>query len=195
MHDECAVADEQLAELALGLLAAEEADEVLAHVEGCARCRAELDELSATADRLLVAAPAAEPPAGFEGRAVARMGGGVARRASWVRRVAAVALLAAGAAAVGVLAGRASAPDRTVLVAASLAPDRAELFMSIDGEQGETYRCSLRSSDGTTTEVARWRLRGDVGRWWVAVPPALRGATEVVVSDAAGREVATAPLR
>jgi hypothetical protein len=117
-----------------------------------------------------------------------------ARRASWARRAAAVALLAAGAAAVGVMVGRASASDHEVLVAASLTPDRAALFMSISGEQGETYGCALRSTDGTTTELASWKLRDDTGSWWVDVPPALRGSTEVVVLDEGGREVASAPL-
>jgi hypothetical protein len=186
--------DDHLVDLALGQLGPDEADAALSHVRGCARCRAELDALSATADRLLLLAPAAEPPPGFEGRALAAMGIPGPRRASWARRVAAVALLAAGAAAVGVMVGRASAPDHEVLVATSLTPDRSALFMSISGEEGETYGCALRASDGTTTTMASWKLRSATGSWWVDVPPELRGSTEVVVTDEDGHEVATAPL-
>ena len=186
--------DQLLVDLALGQLGPDEADDVLAHVAGCARCRAELDALSATADRLLLLAPAAEPPAGFEARALAAMGIPQARRASRARRVAAVALLVAGAAAVGVMVGRATSSDHEVLVAASLTPDRSALFMSITGEEGETYGCALRATDGTTTEMASWTLRGDTGSWWVEVPRELRGSAEVVVTDEDGHEVAAAPL-
>jgi hypothetical protein len=186
--------DEPLVDLALGHLAPDQADAVLAHVRGCDRCRTELDALSATADWLLLLAPEAEPPVGFEARALSAMGVGRSRRASWTRRVAVLVLLVAGAAAVGVMVGRASAPDHEVLVAASLTPDRSALFMSIEGSAGETYGCALRAADGTTTHVATWTLRGASGSWRVDLPPALRASTEVVVTDEGGREVAAAPL-
>jgi hypothetical protein len=56
----------ELAELALGVLSGRERATVLAHVEGCASCEAELDQLSALADQVLEVAPDAEPPVGFE---------------------------------------------------------------------------------------------------------------------------------
>src|ERR1700759_2241474 len=72
--DECIAFDGAAAELALGLLDADVADELLAHAAGCDRCRSELDSLSSTADRLTILAPEAEPPAGFERKALAAMG-------------------------------------------------------------------------------------------------------------------------
>jgi hypothetical protein len=43
------------------------------HLESCAACRAELDELTRTADQVAVAGPEAQPPPGFASAAVAAM--------------------------------------------------------------------------------------------------------------------------
>ena len=56
----------ELAELALGTLDGRDRATLLAHVQTCPACEAELDELSALADQLLEVAPEAEPPVGFE---------------------------------------------------------------------------------------------------------------------------------
>ena len=79
---ECARTDPDLAELALGALTGKERMAALAHLEGCARCSAEVDELAAAADQLLHLAPAAEPPVGFEARVFERLGLRQ-RRAGW----------------------------------------------------------------------------------------------------------------
>ncbi len=68
----CSQADPWLVELALGQLAGEDREAVLGHVEGCARCSAEVEALAGVADELLSLAPEVEPPAGFEGRVVGR---------------------------------------------------------------------------------------------------------------------------
>ena len=70
----CARIDPDLAELALGALTGKERVAALAHLEECARCSAEVDELAAAADQLLHLAPAAEPPVGFEARVFERLG-------------------------------------------------------------------------------------------------------------------------
>lgn len=67
------VADE-LAELALGTLTGRDRVVVLAHIEGCARCSAEVEQLSVAADALLQVAPAIEPPLGFEVRLFDQLG-------------------------------------------------------------------------------------------------------------------------
>lgn len=69
--DACAADD--LAELALGTLAGEERSGVLAHVARCRTCAAELAGLAAVADDLLLLAPVAEAPLGFELRTVERL--------------------------------------------------------------------------------------------------------------------------
>ncbi len=71
---ECALIEPDLAELALGALTGKERVAALAHLEECALCSAEVDELAAAADQLLHLAPAAEPPVGFEARVFERLG-------------------------------------------------------------------------------------------------------------------------
>jgi Putative zinc-finger len=70
----CAAVNDDLGELALGTLTGRERVAALAHLESCARCSAEVDELSAAADELLHLAPAAEPPLGFEAGVFERLG-------------------------------------------------------------------------------------------------------------------------
>ncbi|HXW82405.1 MAG TPA: hypothetical protein VEJ84_23105 [Acidimicrobiales bacterium] len=82
---ECAAVSGELAELALGTLTGRERVTALSHLEGCARCSAEVDSLSAAADQLLYLAPATEPPVGFEAGVFGRLGlqGKPPRRWSW----------------------------------------------------------------------------------------------------------------
>ncbi len=89
-------------ELALGIADGEERAEALEHLARCPECRRYLEELSVSADELLLLAPAHEPPPGFEGRVLAQM---TTRRSRGWRRVlvpAAVAAVAATVAAAGV---------------------------------------------------------------------------------------------
>ncbi len=62
------------AELALGLLSGPERAIGISHVAECPTCREQVDELARVADRLLLLAPEAEPPAGFESRVLAAVG-------------------------------------------------------------------------------------------------------------------------
>lgn len=57
--------------LALDALEPAERARLMAHVDGCASCRAELDRAEATVGELLALAPEAEVPAGFADRVVA----------------------------------------------------------------------------------------------------------------------------
>jgi hypothetical protein len=194
----CEQFDDRVAELALGLLEPTEADALVAHARGCARCQAELDGLADVADRLTLLAPEADPPPGFESRALAAMGAPPrrARPPHWLRTaVAAAALVALGLGA-GLLAARDAPATRTVVVSAVLDPARPALTMSLDGaEDGETYRCSLRTPDGATIEVAAWTVRDGGGTWTVPLDARLASATEAIVTEGDGRTVATAPLR
>lgn len=112
LRPECAAVYDDLVELALGTLSGKDRAVALAHLETCARCSADVDELSAAADRMLHLAPEAEPPIGFEGRVFERLGLRPAP-AGWKARLAwrpQRALLVAAAAvvvafAVGALAG------------------------------------------------------------------------------------------
>lgn len=58
-------------DLALGLLTGQDRGDALAHLERCEGCRAEVAALSGTADEILLAAPEATPPEGFDRRVLA----------------------------------------------------------------------------------------------------------------------------
>lgn len=68
MSEACDHVRELAAELALGILDGEERGEALTHLSRCPGCRRYVEELSATADELVLLAPRVEPPPGFEAR-------------------------------------------------------------------------------------------------------------------------------
>ena len=70
----CDAFSDDLALLALGTLSGRQRAVVLQHLEGCARCGEEVEQLSLAADALLPLAPEINPPAGFEVRVFERMG-------------------------------------------------------------------------------------------------------------------------
>lgn len=120
-HHGC-VAEDQTAELALGLLSGPQRAAAILHVEHCPNCRMLTAELAGVIDDLLVGGPAIEPPAGFESAVLARIEAATAAAARPVapfdpprprqahrRRLllaAAALLLVAAAASVGVAVGR-----------------------------------------------------------------------------------------
>jgi hypothetical protein len=70
----CARLRETGAELTLGILPARERAAAVAHLQHCPACRDQVRELAHTADGLTDLIPGAEPPVGFEGRVLERMG-------------------------------------------------------------------------------------------------------------------------
>jgi Putative zinc-finger len=99
MRAECEDIRELLAELALGIAGGEERARVLDHATGCRDCRRELEQLTTVTDELLLLAPEAEPPRGFEERVLARIAPRPPRRSAFTRRLLRPALaIAAGAA-------------------------------------------------------------------------------------------------
>lgn len=73
MNPDCERTRAVAAELALGIADGDQRSEALEHLASCASCRAELDQLAATADSMLLTAPSAEPPAGFETSVLGRL--------------------------------------------------------------------------------------------------------------------------
>jgi hypothetical protein len=129
----CELFESVAAELALGSLTGTERSAALAHLEDCDDCRVLIKDLSNAADALLLAAPEADPPAGFEVRLLARLhrgdAGAVApsttgharviplrRRARVILAAAAAAIVIAGA---GIGLGTAVAPRHATQTAAS----------------------------------------------------------------------------
>ena len=70
---DCSEAATMLDELALDVLPGDRRTALLNHLEECPGCRQLLDELSETADALLLAGPVAAPPPGFEDRVLERI--------------------------------------------------------------------------------------------------------------------------
>jgi hypothetical protein len=68
MRADCDEIREITAELALGIAAGEDRARALEHVAHCRDCQRELAQLTHVVDDLLVVAPEADPPAGFEER-------------------------------------------------------------------------------------------------------------------------------
>jgi len=103
----CAQLEELAPELALGLLSGAERADALRHLAACPGCRAKVEDLARLADRLLLVAPEAEPPVGFEARVLDRLERAArtpkAARPWWRRPL--VPVVVAGAAALALVAG------------------------------------------------------------------------------------------
>lgn len=181
----CSELRDMAPEVALGLLTGEERALALAHLEGCAACRAEVASLAGVADELLLTGPEAEPPEGFDRRVVGRLtevraaeapaptrGGGPAHlhhrrghRRPDRRRLAVGATLAAAAAAVvlaaAVLVRR---DDPSTSVAA-----RAEMTTGVGEVVGNA---TLRDGDPDTVAVGvpGWEETALSGAtYWLAI--------------------------
>ena len=100
MRAECQEIRELCAEIALGIASGEERARVLDHAAGCRECRREIEQLTAVTDELLLLAPEAEPPHGFEERVLARIVPPKPQRRTFGRRLLRPALAAAAGAAI-----------------------------------------------------------------------------------------------
>ena len=189
---------EQVDDLALGQLEEPSRSAALAHAAGCQSCQTLLAGLGGVADRLLLAAPQLEPPAGFESRALARMGASTATRTGrWVTAVAAVLIVVAGAvlwwaanddAASDVVAARIEAADDVTIGAVELrSTPTPHVLVMIDAPRPDpgTRTCELQREDGTWVSVGSWEV-DDIaaGVWAVGIAPELLDATAMrIVAD------------
>jgi anti-sigma-K factor RskA len=123
---DCSEADLMLDELALDVLPGDRRAALLAHVEECSNCRRLLDQLTETADGLLLAGPEAAPPPGFEDRVLERIEGApsrsgrrrrdraaLVRLSAWTAAAAAVVLLVIGGVTGAVIGRSAGGPDES----------------------------------------------------------------------------------
>lgn len=207
----CERFDEHADDLALGLVDEPERSLLLEHAAHCHRCRSLLDELGTVVDRLVLAAPEHEPPAGFETRVLERLGHHADLRPRAPRR-AALALLAVAAAlfVVGAVstvqwAGRGSGTRTADIVAAAdssvigearlLATPVPYVLVTVDHPRpGSGLRhCELQLPDGTWVRVGSWEVADLAGGAWAAgIDPALLAASEMRVVTDDGTVLATA---
>ena len=98
----CDEVREAAAELALGMVSGAERAAALGHLATCPSCRVEVESLSDVADALLLLAPQAEPPLGFETRVLARFPGVTRPARRWRLTTAAAVAIAVLGSVVGV---------------------------------------------------------------------------------------------
>lgn len=127
------------AELALGIVEGEERGRALEHLAECPDCRLRVEELAGVADELLLLAPHAEVPVGFEERALAPLE--AERRPPRRRRRLLRVLVPAAAAAAA--------------VAVTLA------IVSDDLDLASHYRDTLSEANGKEFEAYALRAPGD----------------------------------
>jgi hypothetical protein len=135
-HDEVR---ELAPELALGIAAGEQRARALAHMASCGECRTLVDDLSRTADSMLLLGPQKEPPIGFESQAISRVRGMRPRqRLKIAALVASIVLVAIGATAI--VMNSATSRDR----------DLANRYLALlEGRsRGELFATALRTADG-----------------------------------------------
>ncbi|MET9957719.1 hypothetical protein ABZ128_01255 [Streptomyces sp. NPDC006326] len=182
------------AELALGILPAQERARAVAHLDHCADCRVRVEQLSLAADVLLGLLPGTEPPVGFETRvakALRQSNPPVQRRRLLRPRIAAVAAALAVACgfagwAAGTAINQATAPSAVTtranaeLVQAPFMADGLEvgrvfvhpgtqgwvyMAVDLDGEGLGAVRCVLVHPDGSMTSLGTFALNEGYGYW------------------------------
>jgi Putative zinc-finger len=220
MRMDCSQAGAMLDELALDVLPGDRRATLLGHLEECPGCRHLLDELSETADALLLAGPVVAPPAGFENRVLERIDAPRARTGARGRAQARLRLLAVAAAAAVLLGiggvagahlGRSSGGSghgrefQTVKLISAAGADIGDVstyagtptwfFMRLEGPlPNGTYRCVLDVDDGRTVPIGSlWAANGH-GAWGEHVSVDPRHVKAARLLDAKGVTVATAPL-
>jgi hypothetical protein len=204
------------AELALGVLEGGERGDALAHLAGCAACRAEVRHLAEAVDGVVDLAPEAEPPVGFESAVIARIADERAGRATkeapgrrrrWFVAAAAALLLVLGI-GVTLVVAREGRGASSVATARMEAPDGATVgevwrtgepdavvFVSVPawagidtvGPDAPRYALRLDLAGGDTVEVGDFTLGDGVSSW--AMPTELDGEDirAVSVVDDTGR--------
>lgn len=198
----CADFDAAVDELAVGAVSEPLRSDLLGHAASCPSCDLRLRELTAVADRLLLLAPPAEPPPGFETRVL----GALRSRRRRPHVAIAGGLLVLVLAGAGVVLARADhADDRRVapIVAAGggdvlgevvlVAEPRPHVLVTVDDPRpGPGVRsCELVLADGERVVVGSWDYRAiDTGVWAVAVDDGLLDAVSMRITDG-DRVVAT----
>ncbi len=198
-------------EMALGVVSGEERALVLDHVAGCLDCRKHLDELARTADGLLVLAPAAEPPAGFETRVLNALER--ARRPGRRRIATLVAAVVAGAVIAGIAAVTITSEDRGVAgrYRAALAEANGEYFgvrrlvdergtkaghvfayqgspswLVVVVDRAGQHRIEVATQDGRALDLGEMRSGSPPLVWGGEIPVAVHDIDVVTVGSATG---------
>lgn len=209
----CEEIRELASEVALGIASGEDRARVLEHNASCSECRQFLHELTLAADELLLMAPSAEPPVGFETKVLARFGVSKSRRRTQ--------MLAAAAAVVGLIAGAtgilwvtSDERETAARYGAALAEaegsyfgvypihgphdsdmgdlfayagERSWLFVVFhEAPQAGLYRVAARMDDGEVVRIAKARMTGDEITWGDDIELELKHVRSIRVVDPEG---------
>jgi hypothetical protein len=208
---QCTEFDEQAEELALGMVEEPRRSILLAHAASCPRCQSLLAGFGSVVDRLLLLAPQVEPPAGFENRALSRMGAAVPGSAPgrrvpvWAAAVVAVLLATAGFLTARAVDHSASSPAASAEIVSAagghvgsialVAEPRPFVLVSVTAPRpGSGVRhCELQRPDGEWVEVGTWDIADLAkGVWAVGIDAALLDSTAMRVTKDDGTVMATA---
>lgn len=214
---ECAGVELLLPELALGTLTGEDRARALEHLGICRRCSEELRKLNELGDALLLLAPRAEPPVGFESHVAGRLGVDGPKRFKRRRGVlvAAAAFLILLGAAGTYLAGGA---DRELagsyrealrvaggkyVAARPLIDERGGRAGHIVGYQGSpswifcvissgrsttTYDVEVSAEDGRSWELGEIYVHNSEATWGRSLPVSLHDVAEIRLVAQSGDE-------
>jgi anti-sigma factor RsiW len=199
---DCIEVAAKLAEYAAGALDGRERAEVEAHLAVCATCRAEADSFVDVADELLLLAPSAEPPIGFESAVMARIDHTRRRRHRYrtpVLVAAAVVMLVG----LGGVIGRITAPSSTVEQTIALRSGRGAqvgtavvhggapgwLFVSMRYPEDWTIRVEVVARDGSVTPVGSVVVRDGQGSFGATSPVPVDQVRVIRMVDRRGRVV------
>jgi hypothetical protein len=131
------------AEIALGIADGEDRAWALEHLADCPECRARIERLAALADELLLIAPAAEPPAGFEARVADSIESPREAQGGRRRRLRRLAL-----------------PATAALAAAACAAAAVWFALGDDRDLAQSYRETLAVANGQYFDAAPIELPG-----------------------------------
>jgi hypothetical protein len=174
---DCAGLREIAPELVLGVASGHERGDALAHLAGCSTCQEHVRELTAVADALLLLAPVAEPPLGFESRVLERVA--PPRRRRRLPRFAFATAALAAAAAIALFAVVFLRGGGETLRTAQLR-DRsghdvgnvfvydgqpAWMFVAMHDAPDDEYRIELQVTGGPVVRKSVPQLAGGKGSW------------------------------
>jgi len=197
-----------LPEYAAGALDAPDRAAVEAHLSACAACRGEADSFVDVADDLLLLAPGAEPPVGFESAVMERIEQ-LPRRRSRRRSVALLAAAAIVLAGFGAVLGRMTAPSSpsaeqaiTLRNGRGVAVGTAYVREGNPGRMFLTmrYRADWRlyvetvSADGTVTRVGSLQVRDGQGSFGATSPVPIDEIRLIRMVDRDGRVLCRAEV-
>ncbi len=199
--------DAFLLALALGELTGRERADALAHVAECAACRAHVQDLVATSEQVLLAAPEAEPPVGFETAVLGGITDTVpARRRRWPVLAAAALVVVLVAAAVGfgaaitrggselAEAAMTTPAGRTVGRAWRYDADPTWVLVSVPrwqvweeaGAAPRAYRLEATLDDGSHVDLGALEFAKRAGAWGTTTTAAASRIRSVTVTDNTG---------